>query len=116
MKPIVFPEIAVQVDRRTRPDLMPAPAADLMNKLNELDQRFYRCPDSLGETEGLRTRTGTGFGGNRRQAGTESSGRSHFRKQNPEREFNSGHQPVEPREYCRRGSNSLAGLSKKLIA
>jgi hypothetical protein len=26
---------------------MPAPAADLTNKLNELDQRFYRCPDSL---------------------------------------------------------------------
>ena len=46
-KHIVFPEIAVQKDTRTRRDLMPAPAADLMNKLNELDQRFYRCPDSL---------------------------------------------------------------------
>ena len=46
-KPIVFPEIAVQVDSRTRRDLMPAPAADVMNKFNELDQRFYRCPDSL---------------------------------------------------------------------
>jgi hypothetical protein len=46
-KPIVFPEIAVQADTRTRRDLMPASAADLMNKLNELDQRFFRCPDSL---------------------------------------------------------------------
>jgi hypothetical protein len=46
-KHIVFPEIAVPVDTRTRRDLMPAPAADLMNQLNELDQRFYRCPDSL---------------------------------------------------------------------
>ena len=34
-----------------------------------------------------------------------------YRKQNPEREFNSGHRSVEVREYGRRGSNSLAGLS-----
>jgi hypothetical protein len=46
-KNIVFPEIAVQGDTRTRRDLGPAPAGDLMNKLNELDQCFYRCPDSL---------------------------------------------------------------------
>jgi uncharacterized protein DUF4375 len=47
-KHIVFPEIAVPVDTSTRRDLMPAPAADWMNKLSELDQRFYGCPDGLG--------------------------------------------------------------------
>jgi hypothetical protein len=46
-KQIVFPGIPVPVDTETRRDLMPPPTPDLMNKLNELDQRFYRSPDSL---------------------------------------------------------------------
>jgi hypothetical protein len=46
-KQIVFPEIPVPGDTKTRRHLLPAPAPDLMNKLNELDQRFYRSPDTL---------------------------------------------------------------------
>ena len=46
-KQIVFPEIAVSVDTEARRDLMPPPANDLMNKLNDLDQRFYRSADTI---------------------------------------------------------------------
>lgn len=46
-KRIVFPGIAVPVEMQRRRDLLPAPAPDLMNRLNELDQRFYRSPDTL---------------------------------------------------------------------
>jgi hypothetical protein len=46
-KQIVFPETAVPVDVETRRNLMPAPTPELMNKLDELDQRFYRIPDTL---------------------------------------------------------------------
>ena len=44
---IVFPEIAVPMDTDTRRNLLPEPAPNLMNKLNELDQRFYRSADTL---------------------------------------------------------------------
>jgi hypothetical protein len=46
-KRIVFPEIAVPVSVETRRNLLPAPAPDLMNSLDVLDQRFYRNPDTL---------------------------------------------------------------------
>jgi hypothetical protein len=46
-KHIIFPEIAVPVDKKTRRDLLPASTPDLMSKLDELDQWFYRGPDTL---------------------------------------------------------------------
>ena len=45
-KQIVFPEIAIPPDTKTRRHLMP-PTPDLMNTLDELDQQFYRSPDLL---------------------------------------------------------------------
>jgi hypothetical protein len=44
---IVFPEIVVPVDTETRRGLLPPPDPHLMDRLNELDQRFYRSADTL---------------------------------------------------------------------
>ena len=61
------------------------------------------------ETEGLRTPTGTG-GGNRGQAGTELIKRAQpLRKQNPEREFNSGISRSSLENTVGAKANSLAG-------
>ncbi len=50
-KQIVFPGAAVPVDMNTRRELMHIPDADapgsLMKKLDELDQRFYKTPNTL---------------------------------------------------------------------
>ena len=54
-KPIVFAEIAVPMDTSGRRDLMPAPAADLMNKLNELDQRWKWIASSCNLVMYMRT-------------------------------------------------------------
>jgi Domain of unknown function (DUF4375) len=47
-KQIVFPDVDVPADLGIRRNLLPAPTPDLMNKLDELDQRFYRTPSDLG--------------------------------------------------------------------
>ena len=83
-KHLVFPEIAVQVDTSTRRDLNACARS-------RLDEQIERARSTLlplsrqpqRETAGLRTRTGTGLGGNRRQAGTELSGRRHSESKNP---------------------------------
>jgi hypothetical protein len=46
-KQVLFPEIPVPADTEARRRLMPAPTPGLMNKLNELDERFYKSPDTL---------------------------------------------------------------------
>jgi hypothetical protein len=46
-KQIIFPAIGVPTGMEARRRLMLAPTPDLMNKLNTLDQQFYRSPDSL---------------------------------------------------------------------
>jgi hypothetical protein len=46
-KQILFPDTAVPVDLETRRNLMPLPNPDLMNRLNELDERFYQSADTL---------------------------------------------------------------------
>ena len=46
-KQIVFPEIPVPTDTQERRSTIPAPSPDLMTKLDELDQRFYRMADTL---------------------------------------------------------------------
>jgi hypothetical protein len=48
-KLIIFPEIAVPIDTRTRRERMPHadPSGDLMGKLDKLDQEFYRQPNTL---------------------------------------------------------------------
>ncbi|HZW91521.1 MAG TPA: DUF4375 domain-containing protein [Candidatus Eremiobacteraceae bacterium] len=46
-KQLVFPEITIPADLEKRRRLMPEPAPDLMNKLDALDQQFYRSPDNL---------------------------------------------------------------------
>jgi hypothetical protein len=58
---------------------------------SRLDEQIERARSTLlpmsrqpqRETAGLRTRTGTGLGGNRRLAGMELSGRSHSESKNP---------------------------------
>lgn len=46
-KHIAFPEIPVPTDTEERRNNMPEPTPDCMTKLDELDQRFYRIPDTL---------------------------------------------------------------------
>jgi endogenous inhibitor of DNA gyrase (YacG/DUF329 family) len=46
-KRIVFSDMAVPADTGTRRNHMPPSEPEVMNKLNELDQRFYRTPDTL---------------------------------------------------------------------
>jgi endogenous inhibitor of DNA gyrase (YacG/DUF329 family) len=46
-KQIVFPDKAVPADTEERRNPMLPPEPEVMNKLNELDQRFYRIPDTL---------------------------------------------------------------------
>ena len=46
-KQIVFQRIPVPTDTGERRSTMPEPAPDLMTKLDELDQRFYRMRNTL---------------------------------------------------------------------
>ena len=46
-KEIVFPEILVPTDTGERRSTMPEPTSELISKLDEFDQRFYRMPDTL---------------------------------------------------------------------
>ena len=48
-KQILFPDISVSTDQQTRREQLDAvdPTGSLMSKLDELDQQFYRRPDTL---------------------------------------------------------------------
>jgi Domain of unknown function (DUF4375) len=46
-KEIVFPEIPVPTDTKERRSTIPEPTPNLMTKLDELEQRFYRMADTL---------------------------------------------------------------------